>query len=457
MASTTAPNRPRPRPKPRVKPVDEPSSSNANGSSASVPVVVDDDAMFLRNQGRSQQTWKKLETINKVVPKHKAARSDSDGDSDSPRPKKQKKKMSGGDTAQAKIARLQSETISSDSDSDSDISVLGGASSTPKTKRKRRSRSRSITPPPPVSKQTHQLTKAIVRKTLDAKQEQQRTPSPPPDFDESNDTIILDPELQQIMHMAAARASRSHSEPAESDVDQVVDTLEITVKWRPHPLNEAGKETEAIFKLNRTDNFSELFEAVAEDESILVESLVMSYKSVQVYPSVTPAALDLWEDAELTACDKTTWEYLRAHPAAAAANPAPSMDVSDSEDDDDAAAASPTSNTQESDAESDAGGETFKLVLQSGVTKAITLTVRPTTTCGAIVQAFLKKAGIADKYGGTKTPRQSLGGKGKGKKAAAAAPEKIPQLMIDGDKLAAHVPIGDMDLDDGDTVDVVGL
>ncbi|KAJ7784334.1 hypothetical protein B0H16DRAFT_1356299 [Mycena metata] len=457
MSSTSAaPNRPRPRPKPRVKPVGEPSSSNPNGSSASVPVVVDDDAMFLRNQGRSQQTWKKLETINKVVPKHKTARSDSDDDSDSPRRKKQKKKTtSGGDTAQAKIARLQSETLSSDSSSDSDIEVLGGASSTPKTKRKRRSRSRSITPPPPVSKQTHQLTKAIVRNMLD-KKEQQRTPSPPPEFDESNDTIILDPELQQIMHMAAARASRAHSEPIESDVDQVVDTLEITVKWRPHPQNEAGKETTAVFKLNRTDNFSDLFEAVAEDESILVESLVMSYKGVQVYPSVTPAALDLWEDAELTACDKSTWEYLRSHPAAAAAIPTALLEVSD-DDDDDPAAASPA-NTQESDAESDAGGETFKLVLQSGVTKPITLTVRPTTTCGAIVQAFLKKAGIADKYGGTKTPRQSLGGKGKGKKAAAAAaPEKIPQLMIDGDKLAAHVPIGDMDLDDGDTVDVVGL
>ncbi|KAJ7132957.1 hypothetical protein C8R46DRAFT_1201737 [Mycena filopes] len=450
-AATSAPNRPqpRPRPKPRVKSTEEASSSKANGASASKPVVVDDDSMFLRNQGRSQQTWKKLETINKVIPKHKTARSDSDGGSDSPRPKKQKKKTSGGDTAQAKIARLQSETLSSDSDSDSDVFIVGGASSTPKTKHKRRSRSRSITPPPPIARILHQNNKALIRKLM-SKPEEARTPSPPPDNDESNDTIVLDPELQQIMRQAAVEAGRSHSEPVESD-DQMVETLVITVKWRPHPLNESGKPTEAVFKLNRTDNFRELFEAVAEDEAILVEALVMSYKGVQVYPSVTPAALALWEDAELVACDKTTWEYLRAHPVAAV-NTAPVIDFSDS-DEDEAASPGVASNTQESDAESDSG-ETFKLLLQSATTKTITVTVRPTTTCGAIVQAFLKKAGLADKYA-TKSPRKSLGGKGKGKKAAAA--EKIPQLMIDGDKLAAHVPIGDMDLDDGDTVDVVGL
>jgi hypothetical protein len=38
---------------------------------------------------------------------------------------------------------------------------------------------------------------------------------------------------------------------------------------------------------------------VAEDESILVESLVMSYKGVKLFSTVTPAALDLWGDAEL--------------------------------------------------------------------------------------------------------------------------------------------------------------
>jgi hypothetical protein len=111
--------RPRPRPRARVKPVEEASSSTADGPSPVIPVVVDDDAMFIRNQGRNTSTWKKLENLNKgelfrwsesqvfkvvvAKSKQKAARSDSEGDSDSPRPKKQKKKT--GDNAQAKINR----------------------------------------------------------------------------------------------------------------------------------------------------------------------------------------------------------------------------------------------------------------------------------------------------------------------------------------------------------------
>ncbi|KAF7348427.1 hypothetical protein MSAN_01797000 [Mycena sanguinolenta] len=191
-----------------------------------------------------------------------------------------------------------------------------------------------------------------------------------------------------------------------------------------------ARRIESIFKLNRTDNFRDPFEAVAEDESVLVESLRRS---------------TWWGEAELQACDKTTWDYIRAHPTGST-NPIQATEISDDSDDE------PT--ILESDAESDAGGETFKLVLQSKATKSITLTVRPTTTCGAIVQAFLKKAGLADKYNlSAKGPRKSIGKKGK--QAQQGLPE--PQLVIDGDKMAAHVPIGDMDLDDGDTVDVVGL
>jgi hypothetical protein len=143
------------------------------------------------------------------------------------------------------------------------------------------------------------------------------------------------------------------------------------------------------------------------------------------------------------ACDQPTWEYLRAHQQTAA------VDLSDAEP------ASPSqSNAQESDAESEAGEEeTFKLILRSAVTtKDIVLTVRQTTTCGAIVKAFLKRAGLADKYAPKQGGRKSIGGKGKGK-----APDKEPQLQIDGDKMRADVAIGEADLEDGDQVEVVGL
>ena len=124
--------------------------------------------------------------------------------------------------------------------------------------------------------------------------------------------------------------------------------------------------------------------------------------------------------------------------------------------------------THESDAESQAAGESdagnddddddkFKLILRSAQTGDITLTVRPTTKCGAILRAFLKKAGLADRpeykevfagagAGGT--------GKSKGKQGAKG---KDPRLCVDGDKMDNQAEIGDADLEDGDMVEVVGL
>lgn len=85
-------------------------------------------------------------------------------------------------------------------------------------------------------------------------------------------------------------------------------------------------------------------------------------------------------------------------------------------------------------------------MLRSAATedKGINLTVRPTTTCGAIVKAFLKAAGLSDQYTASSS---------KSKKAGQA----MPQLMIDGDKMADDMEIGEADLDDGDLVEVVGL
>ena len=75
--------------------------------------------------------------------------------------------------------------------------------------------------------------------------------------------------------------------------------------------------------------------------------------------------------------------------------------------------------------------DTFKLSVRSGSSTAVTITVRPTTTCGAIVAAFLKRAGL------TSTKR--------------------PKLMIDGDKMNPETPISEADLEDGDLVEVVDM
>lgn len=116
--------------------------------------------------------------------------------------------------------------------------------------------------------------------------------------------------------------------------------------------------------------------------------------------------------------------------------------------------------SDESDAESEASqSDTFKLIIRSKLTKDkdITLTVRPTTKCGAIVKAFLKKAGLSEQYplaGEVATPAKPRPKNKKGGKAVAA---KDPKLSIDGDEADNGTQIEAFDLDDGDQVEVVGL
>lgn len=148
--------------------------------------------------------------------------------------------------------------------------------------------------------------------------------------------------------------------------------------------------------------------------------------------------------ADPVACDKVTHEYLRQHPLATSNSTYDPTALMENPSDTDLA--SPPQPTQVSDAESDSDDDTFKLVIQSAIAKSITLTVRPTTKCGAIVKAFLKKAGVVDKYSAV------FGATGPKKKGA-----KDPRLCVDGDKMDNEVEISVADLDDGDQVEIVGL
>jgi hypothetical protein len=137
------------------------------------------------------------------------------------------------------------------------------------------------------------------------------------------------------------------------------------------------------------------------------------------------------------ASDFATFKYLREHrneepPSITDALVPASSSPNGSED-----AAS------ESDAQSaaDDDGDVFKLVLRSAVTKDVVLKVRPTTTCGAIVKAFLKRAGMADEYPAGKSPRG----------------KREPQLMVDGEHMNPETPISEAELEDGDQVEVDGL
>lgn len=109
--------------------------------------------------------------------------------------------------------------------------------------------------------------------------------------------------------------------------------------------------------------------------------------------------------------------------------------------------------SSDTDSTGNAAGDTFRLTLRSTKTpKGIVLTVRPQTKCGAILKAYLKKAGLANEYleYGADTR-----GRNRGRRSILIA--SGPRLVVDGDKLDNEVEIGEADVEDGDIIEVTGL
>jgi len=101
----------------------------------------------------------------------------------------------------------------------------------------------------------------------------------------------------------------------------------------------------------------------------------------------------------------------------------------------------------------DAAEDTFKLTLRSVKTpKGIVLTVRPQTKCGAILKAYLRKAGLANEYLEHDTGAKS---RNRGRRSVIIA--SGPRLVVDGDKLDNEVEIREADVEDGDIIEVNGL
>ena len=84
--------------------------------------------------------------------------------------------------------------------------------------------------------------------------------------------------------------------------------------------------------------------------------------------------------------------------------------------------------------------------------KGIVLTVRPQTKCGAILKAYLRKAGLANEY-----LEHSTGTKGRNRGRRSVIIASGPRLVVDGDKLDNEVEIREADVEDGDIIEVAGL
>jgi len=172
---------------------------------------------------------------------------------------------------------------------------------------------------------------------------------------------------------------------------------------------------------------------------LLPDDIVLVLEGHKVYPSVSPAALGIWSGGEFDACLVKTYELLKgsrsgvSHPTT----------IGDEESGD---------GSSDTDSIEDVAGDTFKLTLRSVKTpKGIILTVRPQTKCGAILRAYLRKAGLGNDY---LEYDNDVRGRKRGRRSIIVSG---PRLVVDGDKLDNEAEIGEVDVEDGDIIEVAGL
>ncbi|EMD40094.1 hypothetical protein CERSUDRAFT_112303 [Gelatoporia subvermispora B] len=413
--------------------------------------------MFFKNHSRDMRKWNQL-TKRAEAKAQKEAAEDDGSDAEAPRrpgrPRKYKK--SGSNAALPEWTKMPANEIhilSSDEDS---IEILDQAESKNATKsvdtaspqKRARSRSRSITPPPALPAHVIQNARNTVQQILGITR---RAPSPTYMGDESTDTIELDPELAAIAAQVQSQAQRGDPDAARLDHGGP-ERVKVKVRWKCHPLNPNGRSNVWEFDMRRHDTFHRIFDEVADIASIASSSLFVSFEGSHVYGSGTPHSLGAWADLELEACDRATHEHIQANKRQRSLSVQPVQNPANVSDHERSLSPTLEESDENSVVESASGTDTFRLTLRSAKTKDVTLTVRSTTTCAAIIKAFLKKTGLADQYPGiSASPSKAKAKRGK----AAAVAE--PRLSLDGDKLNPASEIGDADLEDGDQVEVVGL
>ncbi|KAI0338870.1 hypothetical protein BDW22DRAFT_1432089 [Trametopsis cervina] len=450
--------RPRPRPKPRPRVASAAPPSSPGGTPGALPtteplapvtinIEEDEDARFLKNRFRTLQAWKKLDKLTeeqetkKPGPSHSAQLQDQNDVQATPRRRKKVQE----DSMPSWTKNAKAALLSSDEESDDSIEIVGssiatgsGAGKLGKPNRKR-SRSRSITPPPSLPSHTLEFARETVRRMLG---QNARAPSPTNIGEDSLDNIELDPELAMIA-MEAKRQTSVHPTGSRSASPETVgggpEVVALKVRWRDHPLNKEGKGGVWAFRMKRHDSFSIMFSEVADIAGIPVDNIIVTYEGRRVFSSASPHGVGVWAQAELEACDKSTFDYMQKH-RHRSPGPEASLDPIMHP-----RGASPADTGRESVAPSEGENDpedddTLKITLRAASLKSLTLTVRQTTKCSAVLKAFIKHHKLTDKY--PDSPSKNKGG---------------PALMVDGDRLNPESEISATDLEDGDMVEVVGL
>ncbi|EJC98048.1 uncharacterized protein FOMMEDRAFT_137384 [Fomitiporia mediterranea MF3/22] len=425
--------KPRPRPRPRNAASQE---TDTPGPSSKSPIEVE-DSLFIRNKNRSANSWSK---INNAVDKREARQRSVDpdsSDSDSPRAKKARrqpfeprpKEM----PAWAKSEGLI-EIQDSDSEGESNASILDIDSHITKSspdalptriQRRQRSRSRSESPEPEVYI-AEQMGRERARMILASRKIGSRSPIIVSDKedDELDNMKELPAELAAIKAEARRKLDRVIS--AENRSASTA-TVELRITLRPHPEDASAKSLNFSHTMNRNEKFEQLFHEVADAGDIPVNRLVVLFNNHRVYPFSTPQTFSIWSEADLVAYEEHVYQYVKSQ----LQSPPPVKDASVAPTDNRPGTTSVHEYNGERDVAQDKA-DTFKLHVRSGET-TITVAVRNTTKCSAIVSNVLKKLG----------------------KPASA--EKKARIEVDGEKLGPNSEIGEVELEDGDLVDIVGV
>jgi hypothetical protein len=264
-------------------------------------------------------------------------------------------------------------------------------------------------------------------------------------FAAANTSADLDlaPELASIAKRVEAHAPplpRTTSGPysRSTSVDPAgADTVQLTVRWTPHPHEPARPAQGWRLSLRRTDNFARVAAAVADLAGVRAGDLVLAHAGRRVFAaSATPAALGIWAAGELDASTSATFEFLREERARARSASVQPEAPADDEIEFTGSAKTPRGGSPAPAPEpAEAGEAKFRLVVRAAGAKELAINVRRSTTCGTIVRAFVKAAGLS----------------------VAPAVAAKARVVVDGERMDPDAEIGEADLEEGDMVEIAGL
>jgi hypothetical protein len=309
-----------------------------------------------------------------------------------------------------------------------------------------RSRSRSLTPPPTLSQADLQATRDILRQTQKSGQRNDHnTPvSAVIDLSAEDEDEVLDPELQRIKESVSQRVIRAESterrrfteSESEDESEDPANQIILLVTWihDPEDTKPTVIEKEMEFPYPRVSksffeyhtrlnskqhrNFQKLFDTLSDILSIPTSYLTLFYDNMRVYPGSSPHLLKMWEKANLIVCEHRTVRYLQQSRRERALSTVPET----------IQRRSPSVQSEVDD-----NTEKLKFTIRSSSIE-LPIRVRVTTTCGELVMKFLKKAGIPAPNG-----------------------NKRPALLLDGDRLSSDTTIADLDIEDGDMLEITDI